>query len=300
MTAENDQINLRDIFMTLWKDKLWIIGITFAFAVISVIYAMSLQNVYTAETKVVATEEARGGGLSGMTGQLQGLASLAGLSTQLQETDKQALALEVMMSREFLTNFVEQHNLLPYIMAYGEWNHRAQEGSLDPEIYDENAQKWLREVEAPWQPKPNPWEYIPILKEMIEVLPGQAGVVTVSVTHPSPVVAHEILTNLINDINSVMRIRDIQEAERSLDFLNSELEKTAYANMQQVFYQLIEKQTQTIMLANARPEYIFQIVDPAVVPLGKSGPSRPLICIIITFLGGILSVMFVLIRNYLK
>lgn len=300
MTAENDQINLRDIFMTLWKDKLWIIGITFAFAVISVIYALSLQNVYTAETKVVATEEARGGGLSGMTGQLQGLASLAGLSTQLQEIDKQALALEVMMSREFLTNFVEEHELLPYIMAYGEWNHRAQQGALDSEIYDESTKTWLREVEAPWHPKPNAWEYIPILKEMIEVQPGQAGVVTISVTHPSPIVAYEILTNLVNDINSVMRVRDIQEAERSLDFLNSELQKTAYANMQQVFYQLIEKQTQTIMLANARPEYIFQIVDPAVVPLGKSGPSRPLICIIITFFGGILSVMFVLIRNYLK
>lgn len=300
MTAENDQINLREVFMTLWKDKVWIFAITMVFAVASVIYALSLDNIYTAETKVVATEEARGGGLSGMTGQLQGLASLAGLSTELQATDKQALALEVMLSRQFLTDFVQKHDLLPYIMAYGEWNHRAQKGALDAEIYDEKEDKWLRKVEAPWEAKPNPWEYIPLFKEMIEVQQGQAGVVTISVSHESPIVAHEILTKLVNDINSVMRVRDIQEAERSLEFLDSELRKTAYANMQQVFYQLIEKQTQTIMLANARPEYIFQIVDPAIVPLGKSGPSRPLICIIITFLGGILSVMFVLIRNYLK
>ena len=54
------------------------------------------------------------------------------------------------------------------------------------------------------------------------------------------------------------------------------------------------------MLAQVREEYVFATVDPAVVPDKKAEPSRALICILITMLGGMISVVFVLLRHYMR
>ena len=70
--------------------------------------------------------------------------------------------------------------------------------------------------------------------------------------------------------------------------------------MQQVFYQLIESETRTVMLANAQQEYVFKTVDPAVVPQEKSEPKRSLICIVATMLGGMLGVFIVFVRAFIR
>jgi uncharacterized protein involved in exopolysaccharide biosynthesis len=61
---------------------------------------------------------------------------------------------------------------------------------------------------------------------------------------------------------------------------------------------LIQSQTETVMLAEVRQEYVFKTIDPAVAPEEKSKPSRALICVLGTLLGGMLGVVIVLIRHY--
>jgi uncharacterized protein involved in exopolysaccharide biosynthesis len=67
--------------------------------------------------------------------------------------------------------------------------------------------------------------------------------------------------------------------------------------MQTIFYQLIEEQTKTIMLANVRQDYVLEVIDPAIVPEEEAQPRRALICVLTTLLGGFLAVIFVLIRG---
>jgi len=43
---------------------------------------------------------------------------------------------------------------------------------------------------------------------------------------------------------------------------------------------------------------VFKTIDPAVVPEEKSEPKRALICVLGTLLGGMLSVLIVLVRHY--
>jgi LPS O-antigen subunit length determinant protein (WzzB/FepE family) len=70
--------------------------------------------------------------------------------------------------------------------------------------------------------------------------------------------------------------------------------------MQSVFYQLIEDQIKNKMLAEVQDEFVFKIVDPAVIPEEKSKPKRALICILGFMLGGMLGVAFVLVRMAFK
>ena len=298
---QDDEIDLRELFGIIWQGKWWIIAITFVFAVGSVIYSLSLPNIYKSEATLAPTEEASGGGLSQMAGQLGGLASLAGVNLGGGNTDKTTIALEILKSRAFIKGFVEKYEILPELMAVEEWN-RGSGVVFNNELYNPDTKEWVREVEPPKQPEPSSWEYVKVFREsVLEVSKDDTtGLVTIAVNHQSPEVAEQWVVWLIEEINNHMRERDIQEAQRSLEYLDKELQSTSLSDMQQVFYQLIEKQTQTIMLANVRPEYIFQTLDPAVVPEQKAKPSRALICIIGTFLGGFLSVGFVLVRNIFR
>ena len=233
-----------------------------------------------------------------MAGQLGGLASLAGLDLGQQGVDKTTIAIEILQSRAFIKNFVEKYNILPELMAVKDWNRNS--GLIfDEEMYNLNSKKWVREVEPP---KPSSWEYVKVFKDDVLTVnrDDTTGLVTLSISHQSPELAEQWVDWLISEINNHMRQRDIQEAQRSLEYLDEEIEKTSLSNMQQVFYQLIEKQTQTIMLANVRPEYIFQVIDPPIVPEEKAKPSRALICILGVFLGGFLGVGFVLVRNFFR
>ena len=101
-------------------------------------------------------------------------------------------------------------------------------------------------------------------------------------------------------MNNAVRARDVEEAENSIAFLNEQRQKTNLVSLTEVFAELIEQQTKTVMLAAASEEYVFQIIDPPVAPELKSEPGRALICIIGVLLGGVLAIVFVLIRHYAK
>ena len=72
------------------------------------------------------------------------------------------------------------------------------------------------------------------------------------------------------------------------------------AELKMAFYDLIQAQTETMMLAQVREEYVFKTLDPAIVPERKSEPNRLLICILGTFVGGFASIIIVLGRHYAK
>jgi LPS O-antigen subunit length determinant protein (WzzB/FepE family) len=65
-----------------------------------------------------------------------------------------------------------------------------------------------------------------------------------------------------------------------------------------VFYKLIEEQTKTMMLVEVADEYVLKTIDPANTPDKKDMPKRPLIVVLATMLGGMLSVIIVLIRYF--
>ena len=97
-----------------------------------------------------------------------------------------------------------------------------------------------------------------------------------------------------------MKSQAISEAGKSISYLQGQIEKTRIAEMQQIFYQLIESQTKTVMLAEVRDEYVFRGGDPAVVQEEEAKPKRVLICVLGILLGSMLGVFFVFIRHFIK
>ena len=97
-----------------------------------------------------------------------------------------------------------------------------------------------------------------------------------------------------------MRIDAVNDAEKSIQYLTAEIERTQVAELKSVFYRLIEEQTKNLMLAQVRDDYVFKIVSEAVLPETKSNPKRSLIVIAITFLGLVVSFLIALFMDAIK
>ncbi|MFB2649020.1 Wzz/FepE/Etk N-terminal domain-containing protein [Shewanella mangrovisoli] len=301
-TLANDEIDLRELFSVIWKGKWLIIAITTVFAIASVVFAILQPNIYKSEALLAPASEEQGGGLSALASQFGGLASLAGVNLGAKgSTDKTQLAIEVLKSRQFTSEFIQKHNMLADLMAAKKWDRGADKLIYDPELYNDQTNTWVRDVKPPFKPEPSMQEAYKEFSKIIAVKKDkESGMVTISIEHSSPTVAQQWVTWLIEDINKVMKDRDVSEAYRSTEFLNKQIALTNVADIKIVLYKLIEEQAKTIMFAEVRDEYVFKTIDPALAPEEKAKPKRALICVLGTMLGGMLGMMIVLVRHFMR
>ncbi len=294
----DDEIDLKELFMALWAEKIRIIAVTAVFAIGAVVFAIMQPNIYRSEALLAPVQSADGAGA--LASRFGGLASLAGVSLPGGGADKTALAIEYVKSRAFLATFMEKHpEVLVELMAVEAWSAGDNTLVFNDEVYDAESGEWVREVDFPKLPQPSLQEAHKAFKEIISVSQDkETSFVTVSVEHLSPYVAAKWVNWLVEGVNEALRQKDIDQAQRSIAFLETEIEKTSLAEMRSNLFTMIQAQTETIMLANTSPEYIFKTVDPAVVPEEKAKPKRALIAVLGTMLGGMLAVLWVLIRHF--
>lgn len=185
-------------------------------------------------------------------------------------------------------------------MATKGWDMKESEWVIDQELYSSTDERWLTDEDGKTQ-RPTDWDMVNKFKanHLNVAENNENGMVTLSVKSQSPLAAKAWVDMLVRDINEHMRQQDIEESEARIAYLQDKLSETNNSDMKQVFYQLIESETRTVMLANARKEYVFKTVDPAVVPQEKSEPKRALIAIVATMLGGMLGVFAVFVRAFI-
>jgi len=296
---QDDEIDLTELWRAIWAGKFTIIIISMIFAIASVFFALSKPDIYKASA-ILAPASDESGGMGGMASQLGGLASMAGISLGGGGgVDKTALALEIIKSRSFIENFITKHDLLVPLMASEKWDMATDNLILNIELYDAANNKWIREVKSPKQPEPSSWEAYKAFSELVTVSQDKiSSMVNIDVEFYSPAIAKQWLTWLVQDINEYMREQDQIEAKASIAFLTNQLSNIKVATMEVVFYQLIEEQTKNMMLTMVKKEYVLKTIDPAQVPDTKAAPKRALIVTLGTLLGGIISVLIVLIRYF--
>ena len=294
-----DEIDLRELFLLLWSKKWIIMLVTVIFAAASVLYALSLNNYYRANALLAPAVEQSGGAMAALSGQFGGLASLAGINLPGGGDDKVGLALEVMKSRQFAFAVIESADMKLPLIAAEAWNRADGTLVFDGSIYNAAQKKWVRKARADRPAEPTLQEaYERYLEVFSFTQDKKTGLVTVAAEFYSPTLAASWTELIVDRINEVMKAKDLAHAKKSIRYLEQQIGQTAVADMQNVFYQLIEEQSKTMMLAETREEYVFTTIDPAVVPERKAGPKRSLICILGTMVGGMLAVFGVLLWSF--
>ncbi|MAJ23607.1 MAG: LPS O-antigen length regulator [Candidatus Pelagibacter sp.] len=299
-TQYDEEIDLRELFGALWVGKIKIIAITTIFAFASVIYALSSPDVYKA-TAVLSPAQSDNSDLSGALGQLGGLASFAGVSIGDSGGSEAEMAYEIMQSWSFIETFIADNDLADELIAAKGWNKDSNQLLIDDEAYDLENNQWLIENEAGIKGPPRSWILYLAFLGLLDISEDKdTDMVSVSIEHYSPYIAKQWVDLYVDSINSFMQQRQIDKVTRNISYLQDQIGKTSIAEMQEVFYNIIEEQIKTKMLAEANPDFAFVSVSPSMVPDQKIKPNRALICILSTMLGGILSALLVLVMHYVR
>ena len=295
---DHEEIDLLEIFRIVWQGKWLITAITFVAAVIGLIVALLLPNVYRAEVLLAPNESQSTDGLAALATQYGGLASLAGINLDSGAIDKATIGLEILRSRKFVSDFIERHDLLVPLLAARGWDTDSGELEIDANDYDVASKKWVRDVSPPKKVIPSMQEaHDEFLNIMSVKQDKKSGFITLSVEHYSPTVSKQWVDWLVQDINSTIMLQDVAEAEQAIAYLRDQIESTSVADLRAVFSRLVEEQTKTVMLAKISPEYVFRTVDPAVVPEFKAKPNRMLIILFATALGGFAAAFLVVVKS---
>ena len=295
-----DEMELEELFTVLWKGKLLITLITGFVASCVVLFAFWLPNIYESKALLAPKDESGAGGLAGLARQYGGLASLAGINIGGGggESSKSMIAQQKIQSLDFFTRHLYEKIVLD-LMAVDHWEAASGKLVIDPDVFDVKRQRWVRDVSYPQQIKPSAQEaHEEFLKVLTLSEDKTTSFVTIAIEHESPVVAQAWVALIIESVTEELRSSDVKEAQGSIAFLDQQRAQTSLVSLDEVFAQLIEEQTKTIMLANVSKDYVFNVIDPAVVPELKTEPQRALIFLAGALLGGIFAVLSVFVRHY--
>ena len=284
------EVDLKELFGALWIAKFPIVVFTMLCALMSLWYAVSIPNQYKAEA-VLAPAQQQSSGLSGALGQLGGLASLAGVSVGGSGVSESQIAQEIMESWSFVDQFIKDNQLEVAVFAVKGWDKSANLPRYDPDLYNSIDQKWLIEGDDGSLSGPSSWALFVTFSEKLTIVENnKTDLVTISIEHYSAQQAKQWLDMYVDAINRHMQLRQMVKVTSNIEYLQAQIEKTSIAEMKEVFYTIIQEQIKNKMLAEASPEYVFVAVSPSMVPEEKSQPKRAIICVLITFFGGVMAV----------
>jgi len=231
--------------LRLRKPLAWLAAVCLIGAIVA---AFLFPPVYRAEAVVLpVSPEGDEGLLAGLASQFGALGSIAGIDLTGDSLAQEAIA--TLRSRSFTEDFIVERGLLQRIYE---------------DDWDEDEEAWTVDADD----VPTLWEagtdFDEDIRSVIEN--RRNGLVTVRIEWTDPEEAADWANDLIRRVNARMRQQAVQDAEKSLDYLRRELDKTSVIEIREAIFRLIENQTRKIMIANVREDYAFKFIDPAKPP----------------------------------
>lgn len=285
----SNEFDLKDMLLLIWKHKSFVSLITVFGALFSLIYALSLQNTYISYAKLLPVSEQS---MSSQANQFSGLAALAGI--QMDPSTKSNDAIERLQSFAFFNDEIYEgdEKFSASLMAAESWNEDSKKINYNQDSYDSNKNVWKKSMPSERKVYKSFTGKLDIQQE-----PG-SSLVTLSFEHMSPNFAKDTLDKIINKLNESERAYDEIQANKSMEYLNTQLSVTNINEIKDVLSELLKNEIQKIVLVKAKDEYIFKVIDPPFIPEEKSGPNRRFISIGGTFISFVFSTIILLIYNY--
>jgi uncharacterized protein involved in exopolysaccharide biosynthesis len=256
-----DEINLLDYFMVLWKHKWLIIGLVFLAGLAAVFFSLRMTNIYRSEATIIPRQEEKSAtppsiailrGLGGIAEELAGLGSGGSL-------DK----FEVVLKSRYLSQrIVDKYKPMPRLFE---------------EEWDSEKKAWLI------NPAPTFQDGYNALMGMLTISRNRkSDVMTIKFDNKDPNFAKEMADHYLTELSETLREETLKDAKENQRFLRRQLEQTPDALMKEKISAMLAREIEKEIFARAQTYYSFQVLDPPFVPdLDKKvKPKRALICIL--------------------
>jgi uncharacterized protein involved in exopolysaccharide biosynthesis len=264
--AYDDEIDLWELWETIWSGRWLIVAITGVFTLGGVTYALLAQEWFKADVVLAPADKQAGAG--GALAQFGGLASLAGISLP---GAGEGEPVAVLKSKDFARSFITDLNVMPMLLEDADF------GEKKPDIRDA-VKVFDTKIRAVTEDK-------------------KSGLVTLSVRWKDPDTAAEWANVLVKRLNDRLRTQAQEESERNVAYLQREIAATSVVSLQQSMGRVLEGEMQKLMLARGNEEFAFKVIDRATPPKKRDTPKRALIAIVSLLAGGFLGILAVFLRK---
>ena len=264
--SNEDEIDLKELLGIFWRRRVLISAAALALSCAALILALVIPKKYTATTVLQPVQSSSSGmGAAGsVLSAYKGLANLVGVSMPGDLRKEKAIAL--LKSRLIAEEFIRTENLLP-ILYSNRWDTR--------------HKSWRTGVRVPTL-----WEGSQYLKKIAHVSEdSKTGMVNLSVTWKNSEVAAKWANDLVTLTNKYAQNQAIRRAERDIQFLNRQANKTQYVEERQGIFAIIQGELTKEMVAKGTRQYLLTVIDPAFAPERPSFP-KPILWSILGLLVG--------------
>ena len=215
---KDDEINLSELFITLWCHKVWITIVTSIFIFFSGYYALTTTKQYTA-TAIFEIEQSNSSGLN-IPSEIGALASLAGLNNVGNLSSE--ILMERILEREFILQVVQSLSLQddPFFQTYNP-------NAVDP--------IWMAKVKKliGWEMSDASRQYIidstlqENYLEYVQTSQTPAGAIEISVTHENPNLASEYANQIMELVRQTVSAEEEKSKEVRLSYLAETLARAS-------------------------------------------------------------------------
>jgi uncharacterized protein involved in exopolysaccharide biosynthesis len=263
-----DELDLIALWRMAWRSKYLILACSAICGLVAVYLAFTATQIFSAEAVVAEVHEGNMSAGASIANQLGGLASLAGINVSTGGAGRDAQG--ILQSRHLVEVFIQREGLLSEL---------GKNSSKPMTLW--RAVKQFREG---------------VLKIRED---KRTGLTTVAIEWRDAATAANWANKFVACANELLRTRALNDSSRNIDYLDKQIAKTNVVEVQRLMYNLIETETKTLMLANARVEYAFRVVDPAVAPEIRIRPQRTFMVIAGTMVGALIGFAVVYVRRRL-
>ena len=225
-------------------------------------------RVYRAEVLMApVSSEPNSAGLSSLLNRYGSLASAVGIDVS--DTDgSTGKALALLQSRQFIERFIVDKSLQRILFPKDYVDKEGVASDAKRHTLQDAYNLFTRKVMLVRQDK---------LTKLI----------TIRVDWHDRYLAARWANELVDRVNASTRADAIKRADESLKYLRAEFQQSDYVALRQSISSVIEAQVNRRMLANTRPDYAFEVIDPAQPPdANKSvSPKRIVFLMVGTLLG---------------
>lgn len=262
-----DEFDFAALWRLTWGSRYIILICSGLGALVTAYLAFTATWIYHAEAVVSQVHDGTMSGAASLAGQLGGLANLAGVNLPLGGGAEQQ-AQAVLQSRHLAEEFIQREGVLPELAAH----------STEP-LTLWRAVKQFRE------------DVLKIREDK------RTGLTTIAIEWRDPAIAASWANKYVASANEMLRTRALNDSGRNIEYLNKQIAKTDVLEIRSVMYNLIEAETKTLMLANARVEYAFTVVDAAEPPETKVRPHRAFMVITGILMGALIGLSIAYVRR---
>ena len=282
---EEDEIDLRELFAVIWKNRWKIFLFSFIITNLTIAYTLTKPNIYKSEIILIPQEQkspSMGGlgalaGLAGVDVGGSGVSALSNMNLILKDFNFQ---MQIIRKFHLIKEFENTDNFIyPFGLKF--------EKSLD-----ENST--LAEQE------------FSVYKKLINIISvsedKKSGVITISAELEDRFLAKKLVDIYLKAITSHLRILDMKDIDSKLSFYETAVSETENIELQSQLTQLMSSLIQKKVLANASEFYIVKKIVDSRVPeiVEKTKPKRSLIIIVAFITSIILAIFLVFFIEFLK